>query len=793
MPLLWLSLSFLAGVVLGEVAAWPVRGWAAALAAVLLGRWAWGRVAARAPGLRFRPAASLPVPLRALAVAVVLGALRYQAAQPRLTPGFIAWYNDTGVEMAVVGVVSGPPDRRDTYLNLRVRVERVRPAATVVHTRARGTLLARLPPDGDWRYGDRVVLEGAIETPPEDEEFSYREYLARKGVYSLMPEATGARLDSGQGNPVLGAIYALQGRALQRVYELFPDPEASLMAGILLGVETGIPRAVQEAFKDTGTSHVIAISGFNITILAGLFATLFGRLLGPRRGAAAAVLGIAGYTVLVGADAAVVRAAIMGTLALLARQVGRRQAALNSLAVTAAVMALAQPQVLWDVGFQLSFMATIGLVLYADPLAQGFARAAARFVGERTAARLAGPAGEYFLFTLAAQWTTVPVTAYHFQRFSWSSLLANPAILPVQPAVMIVGGIALILDLIFPPLGAPVAAVAWPFVAYTIRVVERFARLPFGVVALGPLRLPWVVVYYGVLFGGTAFLARAAPRARAVAGQLAPGLPLGGLAALAVVTWQAALAAPDGRLHLTAFAVGSGEALLIETAGGHRLLVNGGPRASLLSDALGRRLPLGDRRLDLLVVAGVSGSQVGALPHSLARFPPERALWAGSSAGSRESRRLHAALLETGTPVVQLQAGQTLSLGEGAALETLAAGARGAVLLLSHGRFRAVLPVGMDFEALETLSADPSLRGVTVLMLADSGYAPLNPPDWIAHLRPGLVVLSVAADDYDGQPSPDTMEALEGYSVVRTDRNGWVRLSTDGERLWVEVERGDLR
>jgi competence protein ComEC len=100
-----------------------------------------------------------------------------------------------------------------------------------------------------------------------------------------MPKAQAARLEAGQGNPLLAALFALKARALVVVYQIFPDPEASLLAGILLGVETGIPESVQAAFKDTGTSHVIAISGFNMTILAGLFAAGFGRWLGPRWGA----------------------------------------------------------------------------------------------------------------------------------------------------------------------------------------------------------------------------------------------------------------------------------------------------------------------------------------------------------------------------------------------------------------------------------------------------------------------------------------------------------------------------
>src|SRR4030095_12964776 len=117
---------------------------------------------------------------------------------------------------------------------------------------------------------------------------------------------------------------------------MFPDPESSLMAGILLGVDTGLTRELQDAFKNTGTAHIIAISGFNISIIAGIFFVFFSRIFGDRRGTVFAILGIALYTFIVGADAAVVRAALMGSLALFARQVGRRQMALNTLLAVAA-------------------------------------------------------------------------------------------------------------------------------------------------------------------------------------------------------------------------------------------------------------------------------------------------------------------------------------------------------------------------------------------------------------------------------------------------------------------------
>ncbi len=792
MPLFWLSLFFLVGIILASILSLSSLGWlllsALALTLLLIPRLLPYLPPLLSQLLPASPVSRLSPPIPILLCVLCLGAARYQAAQPIITEGFIAWYNDSEVEMTVIGILVEPPDVRDRYVNLRIQVERLHPEGERLRD-GDGLLLARVPTGDEWRYGDRVVLTGKIETPPEDETFSYRDYLARQGIYAYMPYAEAFIKESDQGRPLLAGIYALKARALETVYHLFPDPEASLLAGILLGVETGISTPVKDAFRDTGTSHIIAISGFNFTIIAGLFVRFFGRLLGRWRGAIVAMAMVILYTILVGADAAVVRAAIMSGMALFARQVGRRQTGINSLAFTGAVMALFDPQILWDIGFQLSFTATLGLVLYADPFSAAFVRLASRRLPEETVARLVGPVGEYFLFTFAAGITTLPVIVYHFRRFSIISLPANFVILPIQPPVMIVGGLAVLLGLIYLPMGQLAAYFAWPFVAFTIRAVELFAAIPGGTIALGAVSLGVVVVFYAALL----LVTFATDRVKGWFARLdlggRPAVWLSVLALLTILVWQTAFYAPDGYLRLTVLDVGTGEALLIQTPTGRTVLVNGGPSATLLSEGLGRRLPLGYRRIDYLVVAAPGENQVAALPTLIERFPPDNALWAGTFTASRSARYLREALSEAQIPIIIPEAGQVLDLGGGAKLTVLAVNRGGAVFMLEWDRFRALLPLGLDFDILETLRYGEAIGPVTALLLADNGYAPLNPPEWIANLNPWVALLSVSANDYDGLPDPETLDALEGYTLLRTDLNGWIQLMTDGVQLWVEVER----
>ncbi len=785
MPFFWISLAFLAGTILAGQVSLTYDIWIILAGLFLL------------LALRPRkPAELLHLSTRTYLIVVLslvsffLGGLRYQLSLPKIDAFHIAWYNDREYDLLITGTLAEPPDYRDRYTNLRLNVESVDTGSGDLPVE--GLLLARVFPNETYEYGERIRLRGKLVTPPENEDFSYRDYLAGQGIHAYMSGTEVTRLPGNGGNPLRKKIYAFKDKALENIYLIFPDPEASLMAGILLGVDTGLPAGLQQAFKDTGTAHIIAISGFNIAIIAGLFFALFSRLLGQLRGSILAILGIALYTLLVGADAAVVRAALMGGIALTARQLGRRNDGLNALMLSAVVMTIFNPNTPWDVGFQLSFFATLGLILYAEPF-QGWAvKIITRYTSPGTAQKVAAPVSEYFLLTLAAQLTTLPIMAYHFKRISLISLIANPFVLPVQPAVMIVGGVAVLLSLIWLPLGAVAAFAAWPFVAYTIRLVELFDRFPNGVIVLGDLSLWLVILFYAVLLIWT--LAR--HRVRQLFYGEQPQLPtfpavtlITALMVIVMMTWRAVFTVPDGNLHLTFLDVGSADAVLITTPAGQHILINGGPSASMLSDGLGRRLPPFNRHLDWLVIASTQENQLSGLPRVVERIPPSRVLWAGNVEASFSARALDEWFINKSIPVMRAETNSELDLGEGAILHLLNVNSRGAVLLLEWNEFQALLPVGINFSVEEELHYGETLEKPSLLLIADSGYAPINPPEWIGNLTPQLIILSVAAGDPDGLPHQATLDATEDYPVLRTDYNGWIEVITDGSEMWVEVEK----
>jgi competence protein ComEC len=789
MPLVWISISFAAGIVLASLRTLPANIWLS-LGLFFIFLFILTRLPEVAKFPAFQSLASSHYYFFILPAFFLFGAWWFQFRQPNIDAFHIAFYNDRDYDILVTGTLTEPPDQRDTYANLKLNVEAVDSGSGDMP--ASGMVLVRTSTLVDYEYGQRVRVRGSLKTPPENEEFSYRDYLAREGIHSTMSTMEVTVLPGNGGNFFFRQVYKLKAKLMENTYRLYHDPEASLLAGILLGVDTGLTRELQDAFKNTGTAHIIAISGFNIAIIAGIFFAIFKNLFGERLGAAVAIVGILFYTLLVGADAAVVRAALMGSLSLLARQLGRRNNGMNALAAVAFVMAFWNPLILWDVGFQLSFFATLGLILYAEPFSNFTSNLISKISKQDTSV-FARIINDNVILTFAAQLTTIPIMAYQFKRISLISFIANPFILPVQPAVMIISGLAVFTSLVIFPLGQLIAWFAWPFAAYTIRIVELFDRVPHGSIYLGDSSIWLVTGFYIVLLSVTFNWDEIKKRFNSLATSMraiALTATLMLLFACTIMFWRASATTGDGQLHITFLEAGSADAVLIQTPEGRNLLINGGESTSKLSDELGRRLPYFSRKLDWLVIASTQEEQLAALPRVVERYPPESVLWSGNVQASYSAQALDKYFAEQSIPISKAEVGEKLALGDQSWVEVKAVGPRGSVLLIQYKNFRALLPIGLSEGTLEELEYGNAIDKVDVLLLADAGYAPSNPPDLIENLTPELTVLSVAAGDPNGLPSEDVLDSLDGYSLLRTDRSGWITVITDGETMRVETERG---
>jgi len=344
-------------------------------------------------------------------------------------------------------------------------------------------------------------------------------------------------------------------------------------------------------------------------------------------------------------------------------------------------------------------------------------------------------------------------------------MLANALILPVQPGVMILGGIALIGGMVLPALGQILAWLAWPLAAYTLQVVGLLAEIPSGAVSIGEFT-PWMALAaYALLFGltlGSALLA-------ALRQKLKPGLVFAGFGLVVMLAWSGALRRPDGRLHVILLDTPESQAVVLRQPDGRTVLVGGADSGNQLSGDMGRLAgPLG-RRLDALVLPSASTDQLNGLPLLIEHFHPEQAYWAIYPPDKRAAQRVNQVLADTRTDVTLLEPGAELQLDQGVTLRLLAADAEGAALQLEYENLCVLWPNGFSPAAVE--KSGQRVKGCLLL-----GDAELDAAEW-ADLMP------LGAAYFGEYP-------LAQPGALSTGANGQIEIISDGDKLWINAERG---
>lgn len=726
----------------------------------------------------------------------MLGAARLSWETQPLSNSHIARIADTGYA-TLTGTISRDPDVRDNHINLRITVETVR-LDTETKT-AHGVILAQAPRHGNYHYGDQVLVSGTLLTPPEFDDFSYRDYLARRGVHILVPNAEVTVLSSDQGNPLFSALYDVKNRAQRTIDRLLPSPEAPLLSGILLGVETAIPDYIREDFNRTGTAHIIAISGANIIVVISISKRLLTPLVGTRMTAWLTLSGVAGYTLFVGADPAVVRAAIMGSLALVAVQGGRRTHGLTSLAFAIWLMTLWNPNTLWDVGFQLSVAATAGLVIFVDDLTRYAENLLARAFAQDTARQVTRWLSEPVIVSFAAQITTTPLILLYFGRLSLVSFLANVLIVPVQSVIMIGGWLAVLVGMVWTPFGEPLAWLTYLPLHYTISIVRQLGAFDWA-----SLDVQFTTTYAWLIYAALlsfAWIRIQHPDDRQVwwhtlqRRATTVTLLLAG-AAVAILVWLTAHTQPDGKLHVWFLDVGHGHAVLLRTPDGAHILVDGGPNPTRLRGTLGDAIPFYTDRLDLLIVTQPRTSTINALPALVNRYDVQQALTNGHIVENDALTALFDTLQAHDVPVATVTAGYQIVTGDGVHIDILHpqtlpspsddVETQAMILRVTYGDTSFLLTPVLDEQTIDLVRQGGWYLASTVLELPSYGHARVNTESFLATVRPQVAAVGIGAGNRSGLPASETQKRLSAFStqpLFRTDHHGTIHMVTDGLTL----------
>jgi len=660
--------------------------------------------------------------------AFLLGAGRGAlAATVELPPNLV------GQSVSASGTVDEDPVARKESRRLIVHVDHVVTGTeqTSVTFRVEATVYGIAP----VKYGDLVLLTGEIQQPPRFDQFDYRAYLAEQGIAGVMPGARLVRVTSRGGDPLRSTLLAIRHAVVDAVDRALPEPQAALLLGVVFGYRAALPPTLQQQMIASGLIHIVVISGLKVSLLARIIQQAVGRF-APTAAPLIAAGAMAGYALLAGASAAALRAAAMGIVVVIAGRLHRDSHVFVSLALTAAVMLGLKPDLAGDVSFQLSFAGTMGIAAMTDRIATRFAW-------------LPAVLRDPFAATIAAEAATWPMMLANFHQLSLIGPMANALVLPLLPAVMVVGATGALV-------GSPIALAGWPLLqtagmiaSWYRLVIESLGSLPVAAITMPYFPPRWLAAAMVVNVGGLAVV-----RLRQFFWRKKVWLVL---AAASLATVVLLLIRPDGRVHVYALDVGTGSAVLVRTVNGHQLLIDAGPDADKLTQAMGRALPPTARTIDRWLITGGRRVNAGAATVVLSRFRIGLLVIADPDPWSATVRTLVQQAQSQGIAVAS--ANGSLDV-DGVRLSQASDGRS---WLIQAGK--AVLAVVPPETSWTSLPA-----GVSGVIFTSGG-----PSGWQGPGQ-GVSVIQVSSNSRAGLPARAVVRALLGAALYRTDRVGTVEL-----------------
>ena len=767
--------------------------------------------------------AGIPAAPVVLGAALILGAWRGELVADTSAP--LVPEGPT----AVTVIVSDAPTASGSRVRFRGEVvaDHTRePGGVPVGT---GLLVYALPPPDlvarrgspHLRYRDTLRMSGSLERPEPIGDFDYAAWLEAQGIAGVLWAREAETVSTGDGNWAMATLHRLRASLASALQRAMPAPESGLAQALLLGIRTELPAEVKDSFRTAGMSHLLAISGLHVGIVLALALGIGSATLGNGNPLVifGAMLTVWVYAVVSGLDPPVLRAAIMGSLALAQGLTGRGMRGLTALVLAGGVMICVDPTLLTSLSFQLSFTAMAGVIV-GLPLITLLSGAVAAISGGSNfwASRWL----QYGLTLLIASvvisttttLATVPLIAMHFGEIPVMSVPATILAMPAMPMALVGAAATAAAGVVAPGLAQALGLLAWAPVAWIIQVAES---MPPVMAPAGWVTPTVAVAWYASLTALALLMASRRARRLASGWRRGPRWRPSGVVGFAVgiapvvvlgtilLLGQLSATRADGMLHAHVLDVGQGDAILVVTPQGRQVLVDGGPDPRVTLVELGRRLPPGDRSLDLVMVTHLDSDHAGGLIGVLDRYDADIVMRGPISSESALFHQWQSALDQREHRAVQVQAGHRIQLDSGVVMEVLHPPAGkippridrntnnlSVVVRVTYGEVSFLLTgdVEQDVEQylVDTLGA--GLRS-HVLKVAHHGSRSSTSASFLRTVSPESAVISAGSENRYGHPHADVIARLgtmiSDDSVFITARDGTVEYVTDGAALWVKT------
>ncbi len=726
----------------------------------------------------------------------IFGAIHFDFKHRAYTQGLEEYYgNPTTIE----GYIADEPERDSDKVKFIIKTEHITlqkkeklEVKLVVNLYSNGLALKEI---GELGYRKRIVIQSVIKRPKSATNpggFDYQRYLAGIGVsgtINLLGTSDLSVIGEEPGGWIFKLGYRIKNSVLRIIEYCLDKNQAGLLSGMIIGYKNGLDDRAFEAFSKAGLTHIMVASGMNVAFIMLPLLFLFDKLhIGRRSANILTMLALILFVFITGFSASVVRAVIMGCIILTGRSIMRETDIYTSISSAALILLVMNPYALFDIGFQLSFTATLSLVLFYPKLKK---IVSGKYIPEVISDTLAA--------TLAAQAGVIPITLYYFNNLSIISVLSNLLVVPLVQIITVIGFIMVFAGLLKIHIAVILGYINNTFLSYILFITEVSSKLPFSSVILPTPPIWAILVYYTVL----CYIFLGNKRLKGL-----PGLNYLKVAVVAISIGIALISVLLPKpLRVTFLDVGQGDGAFIKTANGTKIIIDGGGSEAGTKSTfdMGESvmvpyiLDQGTKFIDIVVASHSHADHSQGLEAILRELRVGVVILPDTDGTGFE--RIREICIERGIKIEECRKGDNIKVDNQTTLEVLSPMEYSRDVLAQQSLNNTSLVIKLVYKRINLLftgdietpveerllDTDHNLKS-NILKVGHHGSITSSSEDFIARVNPSFAVISVGEHNKFGHPSQFVLDRLEerGIKVYRTDQSGAITFTTNGYEVNVE-------
>jgi len=702
-----------------------------------------------------------------------------------------------GENVTIKGFIDSYRDINGAKVSFRIKTVEI--TSSNVTERISGKVLFTTLNDENtvkFDYGREVTISGKLNMPSGERNpggFDYRDYLARSGVSATIFSKS-ERVKTGEiskGNFLVKAGISIRDKIVKTVEKCLPEQHAGLLSAMLVGYREGLSKETEEEFSDAGISHIIAVSGTHVVFIMAPLTLIFKKIqLNEKVADIIIILILIMFVFITGFQASVLRAVIMGIVMLIGRIIRRETDVYTSMSFAALILLLYNPYILFDIGFQLSFAATLSLVLFYKSVSDIMKR----FMERIKLSHIPDILTDNLAITLAAQVGVLPITILYFNKISTFSVTTNLLVVPLLQTITILGFIMVIISAISLFLFQLMANINCILLSFILYVTKVNSSLPFSVVRVATPPFLFIVIYYLAVF----LLLLYRPVLRKVR-------PVHYVAVFTVVIISIVICVfSPARLKVVFIDVGQGDSALIRTYSGKTVLIDGGGSSGGVrsetnigdSVVIPFLLDCGITKIDLVVATHGHSDHIEGL-EPVIKSLDVRSLAIPKYDHKDEFSKILAEAKKKSIPVVRLESGNNIRLDDRTYLKVLnpdrdytkhdlSLNNTSLVIKLHYENVSFLFTGDIEKEIEDYMVGKGIDLKADLLKVAHHGSDTSSTVEFIKEVNPKAAVISVGKNNF-GHPSPEILKAFRdlGIPVFRTDESGAIIVFSDGKKIWI--------